>query len=308
MKDAPLVTVFTSTVYPDVARIWHACVRRAFPAGEARIEIFHDSDAPGLDAGWFPGAEILPRTPSRREYHDAYNDAVARVETPYLAFVDSDVFWISRELWPFVRRELAPPRVAAVSLVSRTRRPSHGTFAVVMKAAAYRQVFGAALPAGFFPAAERPDAEVPFERWVWYDTGDLATQAVRDAGWEVQLLHRDHEQLLVRFHGITLSRRGAEHVGGENLARLAGRDRYFFRGYAGNLALRALHDRLFPGGPPYGFDLARAPLLRESARNPPRELAWRLGYLAALARGARRVAAFAEGGAAPSAAGETLLR
>jgi len=296
MTAAPLVTVLTCTVYPDVARVWHACVRRSFPADEARMEIFYDSDRGGLDPAHFPGAEILPRTPARREYHDAYNDAVARVETPYLAFVDSDVFWISEELWPFVRRELAAPRVAAVSLVSRHRRPSHGTFAVVMKAAVYREVFSAALPAGFFPAAERPDAAVPFERWVWYDTGDLATQAVRDAGWEVQLLHRDHEELLVRFHGITLSRRGAEHVGGGNLARLAGRDRYFFRGYAGNLALRGLHDRLFPAGPRYGFALGRGPLLRESLRNPPRELAWRAGYLADLRRGARRVAAFAGGG------------
>jgi len=297
MTRPPLVTVLTCTVYPDVARIWHACVARAFPADEARIEIFHDSDAGGLDAAHFPGAEILPRTPARREYHDAYNDAVARVETPYLAFVDSDVFWISRDLWAFARQELAAPRLAAVSLVSRRRRPSHGTFAVVMKAAAYREVFSAALPAGFFPAAERPDAAVPFERWVWHDTGDLAAAAVRDAGWEVKLLHRDEEGLLVRFHGITLSRRGAEHVGGENLARLAGRDRYFFRGYAGNLALRKLHDRLFPGGPRYDFPLGQGPLLRESAKNPPRELAWRLGYLAGLERGARRIAAFAAGAA-----------
>jgi hypothetical protein len=293
---SPLVTVLTCTVYPDVARIWHACVARAFPKDEARIEIFYDSDAGLLDPARFPGASILPRTAARREYHDAYNDAVARVETPYLAFVDSDVFWISKELWPFAARELEKPRVAAVSLVSRTRRPSHGTFAVVMKVAAYREVFRAALPGGFFPAADRPDAAVPFERWVWYDTGDLATAAVRDAGWEVQLLHRDHEGLLARFHGITLSRRGAEHVGGENLARLAGRDRYFFRGYAGNLALRALYERLFPDGPPYGFQLRRGPLLRESLKNPPGELAWRLDYLRDLADGVQRVAAFVEGG------------
>lgn len=292
---APLVTVLTCTVYPDVARIWHACVARAFPKDAARIEIFYDSDAGLLDPDRFPGAAILPRTPARREYHDAYNDAVARVETPYLAFVDSDVFWISQDLWPLALRELGKPRVAAVSLVSRTRRPSHGTFAVVMKVAAYREVFAAALPHGFFPAADRPDAAVPFERWEWYDTGDLATQAVAGAGWEVQLLHRDHEGLLARFHGITLSRRGAEHVGGENLARLAGHDRYFFRGYAGNLALRALHDRLFPDGPPYGFRLGRGPLLRESLKNPPQELAWRLGYLRDLALGVRRVAAFAGG-------------
>ena len=122
-ESAPLVTVFTCTVYPDVARIWHACVRRAFPADEARIEIFYDSDQGLLDPAHFPGAAILPRTPARREYHDAYNDAVARVETPYLAFIDSDVFWISGELWPFVRQELAVPEVAAVSLVSRRRRP-----------------------------------------------------------------------------------------------------------------------------------------------------------------------------------------
>src|SRR5262249_10640892 len=162
-------------------------------------------------------------TPTRREFHDAYNDAVARVDTPYLAFIDSDVFWISRDLWTWARERLAAPEVAAVSYVSRKRRPSHGTFAVVMKAAAYRQGFAQSLPLGFSPKAARPDPAVPLEQWTWYDPGALATQALVDAGWTVALLHRDELGELFRFHGIPLSRRGAEHVGPENLARLAGK-------------------------------------------------------------------------------------
>jgi hypothetical protein len=294
---APLVTVFTSTVYPDVARLWHACVSRAFPAAEARIEIFQDSERDDLDPGLYPGAAILRRTPARREFHDAYNDAVARVETPYLAFVDSDVFWISRGLWEWVKGRLAAPRVAAVSCVSRTRRPSHGTFAVVLKVAAYREVFARSLPLGFFPAAVRPDPGVSWESWEWYDTGDLAAKAVADAGWQIDLLHRDEQGEIFRLHGITLSRRGGEHFGGANLLRLASRDRYYFRGCAGNLVLRGLHDRLFPAGPRYDFPLDARALARASRhqQHQPTEIEWRREYWRQLREGARRLEAFVRG-------------
>lgn len=291
----PRVTIFTSTVYPDLVRLWHACVTRAFAAHESRVEIFLDAELQALDPGLVPGAAVLHRTASRRDFHEAYNDAVARAETPYLAIVDSDVFWTSRRLWAKVRSRLAAPGVAAVSCVSRRRRPSHGTFAVVLKAAVYREVFARALPLGFFPAALRPNLDTPREAWDWYDTGDLAAQAVRDAGWQVDLLHRDEEGEMVRLHGITLSRRAAEHFGGDNLARLAGQDRYYFRGYAGNLVLRGLHDRLFPEGPRYGFALAPLPLARASRRNPPAEVAWRREYWRRLREGARRVEAFVRG-------------
>jgi hypothetical protein len=302
---APLVTVFTSTVYPDVARLWHACVSRAFPAAEARFEIFQDAERGALDPGLYPGTAILHRTPARREFHDAYNDAVARVETPYLAFVDSDVFWISRGLWEWVKGRLAEPHVAAVSCVSRTRRPSHGTFAVVLKVAAYREVFARSLPRGFFPAAERPDPGLPWERWDWYDTGDLAARAVAEAGWQIDLLHRDEHGELFRLHGITLSRRGGEHFGGANLLRMAGKDRYYFRGCAGNLVLKGLHDRLFAGGPRYDFPLGALALARAGRGNPPAEIEWRRGYWRQLRQGARRLEAFVRGTApSPAAPGE----
>ncbi|MBV8199647.1 MAG: hypothetical protein JOZ15_03390 [Acidobacteria bacterium] len=292
----PLLTVFTATVYPDVARLWHACVARAFPRQEARFEIFEDSARHRLDPALVPRATVLQRTAVRRDFHDAYNDAVARVETPYLAIVDSDVFWISRDLWGRVKERLAAPEVAAVSCISRTRRPSHGTFAVVMKVAVYREVFARLLPDGFFPRAERPeDPAVPYAGWVWHDTGDLATQAVAGAGWQVDLLHRDEAGELFRLHGITLSRRGAEHMGADNLVRLAGSDRYYFRGCAGNLVLGAVHDRLFPDGPRYGFSVAVRPLVRASRDNPPAEVAWRRAYWRQLREGARRLQEFVRG-------------
>ena len=98
-----LVTVFTSTIYPDLARLWHACVSRSFPRHEAAIEVFQDSDEHEVSPRWLPGATVVRRAPSRRDFHEAYNDALARVETPYLAFVDTDVFWIAPDLWPRVR-------------------------------------------------------------------------------------------------------------------------------------------------------------------------------------------------------------
>jgi hypothetical protein len=288
----PLVTVFTATVYPDVVRLWHACVARAFPREEARFEIFQDSARRDLDPALLPGAAILHRTPARRDFHEAYNDAVARVETPYLAIVDSDVFWISSRLWGWVKERLAAPEVAAVSCVSRPRRPSHGTFAVVMKVAVYREVFARTLPQGFFPRVEPADPAVPYDRWERYDTGDLASQAVAGAGWRVDLLNRDETGEIFRLHGITLSRRGAEHVGTANLVRLAGGDRYYFRGCAGNLVLKRLHDRLFPDGPRYDFALAVRPLVRASRDNPPAEVEWRRSYWRRLRAGAERLEGF----------------
>src|SRR5262249_42285394 len=164
VRTQPLVTVFTSTVYPDLVRIWHACASRAFPADEAVLEIFQDSEDNALCASLLPGVTVLRRTASRRDFHDAYNDALARASTPYLAFIDSDVFWTSVGLWDRVRKQLASQTTAAVSCVSRTKTASHGTFAVVMKVAVYREVLER-FPDGFYPAIEVQDLSIPMERW-----------------------------------------------------------------------------------------------------------------------------------------------
>ncbi len=285
MSAGPLVTVFTSTIYPDLARLWHACISRSFPAGEAAIEVFQDSDEHVVDPRWLPGTTVLRRTPARREFHEAYNNALARVQTPYLAFVDTDVFWITPDLWPRVREALAKPEVGAVSCASREQTVSHGTFAVVMKADVYRDALKT-LPGGFFPAIENPDPAVPEERWVRHDTGDLATRAVVEAGWKVEHLHLYRTGELARFRGITLSRRSAEWLGRSALVRMCHRSRYFWRGYLGNLVLRRLHDRLFADGPRYTFPYGAGPLLLQSLRRDHR---YRLAYLNELRAGAKRI-------------------
>ncbi len=288
MSPSPLVTVFTSTIYPDLARIWHACVSRSFPRDEAVIEIFQDSDEHRLDPRWLPGARLLRRNADRREFHEAYNDALARAETPYLAFVDTDVFWITPDLWPRVKAELARPEVGAVSCASREQTVSHGTFAVVMKVEAYREALRS-LPAGFFPAIESPDPAADPDLWVRHDTGDLATRAVVEAGWKVELLHLYRTGELARFRGITLSRRSAEWLGRRPLVRMCHHSRYFWRGYLGNLVLRDLHDRLFEDGPRYAFPHGLAPLLLQSVRRDHR---YRLDYLHELQEGSRRIESF----------------
>jgi hypothetical protein len=288
MSSQPLVTVFTSTIYPDLARLWHACVSRSFPAEETVLEIFQDSDENELDPRWLPGTTLLRRTPARREFHDSYNDALARAATPYLAFVDTDVFWITPNLWPRVREALARPEVGAVSCASREQTVSHGTFAVVMKVDVYREVMKG-LPDGFYPAIENPDPAVPADRWVRYDTGDLATRAVMEAGWKVELLHLYRSGELARFRGITLSRRSAEWLGPEALGQMCHPSRYFWRGYLGNLILKRLHDRLFADGPRYGFPYSSRPLLLQSLRHDHR---YRIAYLREVLAGARRIEAF----------------
>jgi hypothetical protein len=283
----PLVTVFTCTVYPDIARIWHACVTRAIPAEESRIEIFQDAEGPGLPAEFFPRTAILRRGPSRRDFQEAYNDALRRAETPYLAFIDSDVYWVSKDLWPAVKRALADPRVAAVSCVRRSRADSHGTFSVVMKVEIYREILRA-VPEGFLPAAKSMDIARPYAEWQWYDTGDLACEAVVRAGYEVKYLAAEETGDLVLFRNITVFRRPAEWVGIVALEHVTGR--YFWRGYGGNLALKYVHDALFANGPRYAIAWLPGVLFGQLTGEGGR---WRIAYAWELWRKASRVRAFA---------------
>jgi ribulose bisphosphate carboxylase small subunit len=291
MSSLPEVTVFTATVYPDVARLWYECVRRAFPPDAARFEIFYDAEGDGLPGDCFEGVHILRRTPDRRDHHDAYNDAVHRATTLYLAIIDTDVFWTSREIWSEVRARLERRSVAAVSCVSRSRRKSHGTYAVVLKPEVYRRVLEK-LPGGFYPGAEFLDPRVPWTEWRWFDTGDILTQAVIDAGHEVDLLHLDKSGQIVRFYGITLSRRGARNFGPAALSLMAGKDKYFWRGYVCNLALQSVYKRVFPNGPKYDFPFRMAPLVLKSLRTRPSVMAWRCLFLRQILAGKRKVEDF----------------
>lgn len=285
----PLVTVFTCTVYFDIARIWHACVSRVFPAEEAKLEIFIDSDSEPPDLQYLPGVEVIRQGPSRRDFQEAYNDALARVETPYLAFIDSDVYWVSDRIWPFVKSELQKPEVASVSCITRSHRQSHGTFSVVMKSGIYREVLKT-IPGGFLPANEFMDISVPATQWRWFDTGDLVTEAVRKAGYDVKLLRLDHSGEVVMFRNITVFRRPADWVGAGILGAIQGK--YFWRGYTGNLALKYLHDRLFRDGPRYCFALRTRLLVAQAMRGGPRALWWRYRYLRQAWKDARKVLQF----------------
>lgn len=127
---------------------------------------------------------------ARRDFHEAYNDAVRRCETQFLAFVDSDVFCLDPRAWPRAAEELANSRVAAVSFLSRARTASHGTFAVALRPGPYREALST-LPGGFFPAVEGVDPSVPRTKWIEHDTGDLVTRAVIAAGHEVRFSRLD---------------------------------------------------------------------------------------------------------------------
>jgi hypothetical protein len=273
------LTIFTSTVYSDVVRLWHACVRRSFP--EARVEIFWDSERPAPE---FPDATTVRRTPERRDYHEAYDDALARCSTPYLAFTDTDVFWTSRDLWPRLRDELErDERLAAVSCISRHDRPSHGTFAVILKADVYRRT-----RATFVPAIEDIDLAVPWQSWTYHSSGDLAARAVLEAGYTLKLLHLDRDgRDLVRFDGITAPRRIGEHLPASALMTAG---RYHWGGLLGNRVLAGLHDRLFADR--YEMAVPAAALLREALRRSPREAVKRWRLFARCRSGAHRVERF----------------
>ena len=285
----PRITVFTCTVYFDIARIWHACVSRIFRPAEARLEIYLDSDEEVPDAGLFPGVTVLRQAPSRRDFQEAYNDALARVETPYLAFIDSDVYWVSDRVWPLIQEVLRDPKVAAVACIMRTQCESHGTFSVVMKTEIYKEVLKN-VPEGFLPANEYMDLKVPTPQWRWFDTGDLATAAVLRAGYEVKSLHLEATGEVVMFRNITVFRRPADSVGMGILDTIQGH--YFWRGYIGNLMLQWIHNNLFRDGARYRFPLRLKLLLRHAVRGGPREMLWKYRYVRSAWKDARKVRRF----------------
>jgi len=239
-----VLTVFTSAVYPDLARLWYACVTRAFPPETTSFEIFDDSGGT-LDPAWFPRAAILSRSDSRRDFQESYNDAIRRAKTPFLAFIDTDIFWTSADMWTELSPDLQRPGLGAVSCISRRHRPSHGTFAVVLNVNNYRRVM-VALPDGFLPMNVRFGPDVPMDEWFGYDTGDRICHAVREAGYEVQLRQQADNGPLVCFESVTMYRRTAERVGSHSLNSMARNSNWLWRGCISSMVLERLHNRLFP--------------------------------------------------------------
>lgn len=287
------VTIHTASVYPDLVRVWRASIARAVPPDDADLQVFDDSEERNLSGERLEGVTLLMRSPACRDFHEAYNDALARATTPFLAFVDTDVFWVSRDPWRHVLRELEDPNVAAVSCVSRTATASHGTFAVVMRVAAYREALRA-VPDGFFPFREDETAGGAPGRFRGHDTADLATRAVQAAGFTVKLLNLEKQGQFVRFDAITNTRLIGGWVGPRVLARMALLDSYFRRGILGCFALARLHDDLFPGGSRFGLPISRSAFWRSFLRHP-RALARAVRDSWEFSAGARRIRRFLAG-------------
>ena len=286
----PELTVFTASARLDLARLWLASVTRAFPREAARIEIFDDSDDGALSPGLLPGAAILRPGPGRRDFQEAYNDALARADTPWLAFVDTDAYPVSRDVWPRVRARLGTG-VAAVHCAPRDAVAGHDTVAFVLSVESYRAALADA-PGGFLPRVEGEDAAGRPGRWRGRDTGDLLTGAVVARGGRVEPLRFEDEGAFVRFDALTNAHLLAVWAGARRLVALARSDAYLREGCLGNLALRPVYDRTFPAGPPFAFPLTGFALWAALASAGPSTLRAALGRARRLRAGARGLARF----------------
>jgi hypothetical protein len=247
----PLLTIFTASVREDLARLWLACVTRAFPREQALVEIFDDSEGGVLRPERLPGATILRPGPGRRDFQEAYNDALGRAATPWLALLDTDTYAVSRNVWPAVRARLGPG-VAAVLCAPRTATEGHDTVALVLNVAAYRAALEDA-PGGFLPRVEREDPAGRPGQWGGHDTGDLLTRAAAERGGTIDVLPLEEEGAFVRFDALTNTHLLAALSGSGPLLALAREHVYFREGCLGNLALCDLYERAFPDGPPFSF-------------------------------------------------------
>jgi hypothetical protein len=286
----PLLTIFTASVRFDLARLWLACVTRAFPREETRIEIFDDSGGGALRPDLLPGAAILRPGAGRRDFQEAYNDALARAATPWLAFLDTDAYPVSREVWPRVRARLEEG-ASAVLCAPRTGVEGHDTVALVLDVEAYRAAL-ADVPGGFFPRVEGEDPAGRPGRWRGFDTGDLLTGAVAARGGRIEPLRFESEGAFARFDALTNAHLLAVWAGPARLLHLARHDAYLREGCLGNLALRRAYDRAFPAGPPFAFSIPRGACWSSLAFAGPTVLRAGFGRARRLRAGARRLTEF----------------
>jgi hypothetical protein len=285
------LTVFASSVRLDLARLWLACMRRAFPDPGVRIVLYDDSGRGGLRDDLLPGADVIGPAAGRRDFQEAYNDVLLRAATPLLVLADTDVFWTSTGFHSSLEERFADPAVAAVSFVSREGGQGHGTFAVAMRTAAYRAAL-ADVPDGFFPRVDGEEGGPPPGRWRGHDTGDLLMRAVVARGGVVRLLRHESGARFARFDALTNVHLLRTFAGEAALLALARSDAYLREGCLGNLALRPAYRRLFPDGPAFEFPTQGVPFFRSLASSGPRELARAAARYLALRAGARRVAGF----------------
>jgi hypothetical protein len=286
----PRLTIFTASVRLDLARLWLACVTRAFPREGTRVEIFDDSEDGALRPELLPGAAILRPGPGRRDFQEAYNDVLARTATPWLAFLDTDVFAVSPDVWPRVRARLETG-AAAVLCAPQTAVEGHDTVAIALNVEAYRAALVDA-PGGFLPRVEGEDPAGRPGRWRGFDTGDLLTGAVTARGGRVEPLRLEGEGAFVRFDALTNAHLLAAWAGTGRLLDLVRHDAYLREGCLGNIALRRIHDRTFPGGPPFAFPVSGLAVWSALVSAGPAVLRAGLGRARRLHAGARRLSRF----------------
>ena len=256
-----------------------------------KFEVFDDSAKSDLDAAFLPGVTLLRRTEERPDFEVAYADALRRATTPFLAFVDTDVFWLSRDIWPRVLAEFERPRVAGVACISRTSAASPGTFAVVMRTEVYREILRN-VPGGFAPFAEGEVPDGPPGRWRGNDTADRISRAVTAAGFDLPLLDLA-PGVLVKFDAVTMTRLLAAWVGEDTLLRMAVTNPYFRRGCLGGLELARVHDACFADGPRFSPPLPAARLW-EPLLFHPRTCARAIRDIVEFRKDARRIRRFLE--------------
>ena len=286
----PLLTIFTASAREDLARLWLACVAHAFPREETLVEIFDDSEGGVLRPEGLPAATILRPAPGRRDFQEAYNDALGRATTPWLALFDTDAYAVSRDVWPKLRARLGSG-VAAVLCASRTATEGRDTVALVLNVAAYRAAREDA-PGGFLPRVEGEDPAGMPGRWRGHDTGDLLTRAVEKRGGTIDVLPLEDEGDFVRFDALTNTYLLTAWAGDGPLLALAKEHVYFREGCLGNLALRRLYARRFPGGPPFSFRVPPGPVWAAMASGGVRSLRDAVSRVRRMRAGAQRIEEF----------------
>jgi hypothetical protein len=239
------LTIASAHRYPDLARLWYRTIARdAVPAfrsagAEVSVVLFRDAAPDSFPAAWFEGAVLSAPSASCRDFIEFYDD-VLLAGADVVLFVDADVFLFDG---PWAASHLAlfeDPRLAAVSLLSRTDQP--GVFALLARAEAYRALPPPALAPSYEGLARWPNA-------VNRQPGDRAAIALRASGWRIhEVSARDAAPHVADFHATTAVRLTKERLApllGARFDALLRERLYLAMGAYDNLLLGSLYASLY---------------------------------------------------------------
>lgn len=256
------MTVFTCSVYPDLTRVWHSVLTRAFRGGQATVLVYDCGG--GLRPEWFPGA-IVRRVPNW-DHGRKIDLALQELESSEIVFIlDDDVFPLSETV---VRRGLLAlgrdPRMAAYSFHCRDwwKLPAAGGLHVPMGSYALLVKREIVRTERLSFRAEMTSDDAIRNGTGYWDTADFLQKELIERGYTIGYAPEEDRCEIPTFFGTSggflsfsrrslLSRRSVRRWGRRRSERAVVADRYSYQRACSMSAVIDLFRALIPQRPSF---------------------------------------------------------